>query len=82
MHNPSLACVGRGCCGGVSFSTCSADGTIRLWDLGLQNSKDDAGLGSSNIGPVGATRLGICHLLRTLHPYLQIYELKQQLKLW
>ncbi|KAL8254904.1 hypothetical protein R6Q59_033125 [Mikania micrantha] len=37
MHDPSLACVARGCTGGVSFATCSADGTIRLWDLALQS---------------------------------------------
>ncbi|KAK2966136.1 hypothetical protein RJ640_018389, partial [Escallonia rubra] len=36
MHDPSLACVARGCSGGVSFATCSADGVIRLWDLALQ----------------------------------------------
>ncbi|KAL8121513.1 hypothetical protein AgCh_018297 [Apium graveolens] len=36
MHNPSLACAARGCPGGASFTTCSADGTIRLWDLVLQ----------------------------------------------
>ncbi|XP_062095314.1 uncharacterized protein LOC133801171 isoform X2 [Humulus lupulus] len=36
MHDESLACVARGCSGGVSFATCSADGTIRLWDLSLQ----------------------------------------------
>lgn len=36
MHDPSLACVARGCPGGVSFTTCSADGTIRLWDLVLE----------------------------------------------
>nr|GEU51936.1 hypothetical protein [Tanacetum cinerariifolium] len=37
MHDPSLACVARGCTGGVAFATCSADGTIRLWDLILQS---------------------------------------------
>ncbi|KAK1434639.1 hypothetical protein QVD17_00388 [Tagetes erecta] len=37
MHDPSLACVARGCTGGVSFATCSADGSIRLWDLALQS---------------------------------------------
>lgn len=37
MHDPSLACVARGCTGGVSFATCSADGTIKLWDLALQS---------------------------------------------
>ncbi|KAF7845400.1 mitogen-activated protein kinase-binding protein 1 isoform X1 [Senna tora] len=37
MHDPSLACVARGCSGGISFATCSADGTIRLWDLALQS---------------------------------------------
>ncbi|GLT37573.1 hypothetical protein SLA2020_118820 [Shorea laevis] len=36
MHDPSFACAARGCSGGVSFATCSADGTIRLWDLLLQ----------------------------------------------
>ncbi|KAJ4885948.1 Transducin/WD40 repeat-like superfamily protein [Raphanus sativus] len=36
MHNPTAACVARGCCEGVSFTTCSEDGTIRLWDLDLQ----------------------------------------------
>ncbi|KAI4353229.1 hypothetical protein L6164_002195 [Bauhinia variegata] len=35
-HDPSLACIARGCSGGVSFATCSIDGTIRLWDLALQ----------------------------------------------
>ncbi|CAK9154468.1 unnamed protein product [Ilex paraguariensis] len=36
MHDASLVCVARGCSGGVSFATCSADGTIRSWDLTLQ----------------------------------------------
>ncbi|PIA54412.1 hypothetical protein AQUCO_00900752v1, partial [Aquilegia coerulea] len=36
MHDPNLACVARGCCGGVSFATCSTDGSIRLWDLALR----------------------------------------------
>ncbi|KAL8167984.1 hypothetical protein V2J09_009483 [Rumex salicifolius] len=36
MHDPSTACVSRGCSGGVSFATCSADGLIRFWDLVLQ----------------------------------------------
>ncbi|OMO85146.1 hypothetical protein CCACVL1_10386 [Corchorus capsularis] len=36
MHDPSLMCAAKGCSGGVSFATCSADGTIRLWDLVLQ----------------------------------------------
>lgn len=36
MHDSSLACAARGCSGGVSFATCSADGTIRFWDLALQ----------------------------------------------
>ncbi|XP_031276141.1 mitogen-activated protein kinase-binding protein 1 [Pistacia vera] len=55
MHDPSLACVARGCPGGVSFSTCSADGTTRLWDLALQpdSLEDVTGPGSSNIEPVG-----------------------------
>ncbi|KAF3600485.1 hypothetical protein F2Q69_00038983, partial [Brassica cretica] len=36
LHSPTSACVARGCCEGVSFTTCSEDGTIRLWDLYLQ----------------------------------------------
>ncbi|TKY65891.1 Mitogen-activated protein kinase-binding protein 1 [Spatholobus suberectus] len=42
MHDPSLACTARGCLGGISFATCSADGTIRIWDIALQSdfSKD------------------------------------------
>ncbi|OWM81749.1 hypothetical protein CDL15_Pgr007787 [Punica granatum] len=33
LHNPAVACTARGCSGGISFATCSADGTIRLWDF-------------------------------------------------
>ncbi|KAE8654270.1 Phosphate transporter 4,2 [Hibiscus syriacus] len=33
MHDPSLTCAAKGCSGGISFATCSADGTVRLWDL-------------------------------------------------
>ncbi|KAL2337005.1 hypothetical protein Fmac_011451 [Flemingia macrophylla] len=35
LHDPSLACTARGCLGGISFATCSADGTIRIWDIAL-----------------------------------------------
>ncbi|KAL5058108.1 hypothetical protein RYX36_029712 [Vicia faba] len=44
MHDPSLACTAKGCLGGISFATCSTDGTIRLWDISLQSdlSKKDA----------------------------------------
>ncbi|XP_058739718.1 uncharacterized protein LOC131611903 [Vicia villosa] len=44
MHDPSLACAAKGCLGGISFATCSTDGTIRLWDISLQSdfSKKDA----------------------------------------
>ncbi|KAL4572352.1 hypothetical protein LXL04_019125 [Taraxacum kok-saghyz] len=41
MHDPSVACIARGCTGGVSFTTCSADGTIRLWDLTSQSIPTD-----------------------------------------
>ncbi|XP_028787401.1 mitogen-activated protein kinase-binding protein 1 isoform X2 [Neltuma alba] len=37
IHDPSLACIARGCSGGISFATCSTDGTIRLWDLALRS---------------------------------------------
>ncbi|WCJ28424.1 Mitogen-activated protein kinase-binding protein 1 [Euphorbia peplus] len=43
MHDSSLACVARGCSGGVSFATCSVDGTIRLWDLARQPDLADDG---------------------------------------
>lgn len=33
LHDPAVACIARGCSGGISFATCSADGTIRLWDF-------------------------------------------------
>lgn len=66
MHDPSLACVARGCPGGVSFSTCSADGTTRLWDLVLQpdSLEDMIGHGSSNIEPMGTAHFGNHHFLR------------------
>ncbi|KAB5552142.1 hypothetical protein DKX38_009453 [Salix brachista] len=59
MHDPSLACVARGCSGGVSFATCSADGTIRLWDLTLQSNlvEDDSNNQSLNAKQMDDTRL-------------------------
>ncbi|KAK4342781.1 hypothetical protein RND71_038597 [Anisodus tanguticus] len=42
MHDPSKACVAKGCSGGVSFATCSADGSIRLWNLELQSSSSSS----------------------------------------
>ncbi|KAJ7961294.1 mitogen-activated protein kinase-binding protein 1 isoform X1 [Quillaja saponaria] len=59
MHDSSLACVARGCSGGVSFATCSADGTIRLWDLALQSdlSEKDAEYHSLQTDLTGTTRL-------------------------
>ncbi|XP_059305429.1 uncharacterized protein LOC132057014 [Lycium ferocissimum] len=42
MHDPSKACVAKGCSGGVSFATCSADGSIRLWNFELQSSSFDS----------------------------------------
>lgn len=69
MHNPSLSCVAKGCSGGLSFATCSADGTIRIWDLALQStsSMDKFSLytvDSSLINhPSGTTCLGNFHVL-------------------
>ncbi|XP_077223117.1 transducin/WD40 repeat-like superfamily protein isoform X3 [Tasmannia lanceolata] len=37
MHDPTVACIARGCRSGISFATCSSDGTIRLWDLALES---------------------------------------------
>ncbi|KAI3474177.1 hypothetical protein Pfo_028965 [Paulownia fortunei] len=44
MHDPSLSCVAKGCSGGLSFATCSADGSIRLWDLALQSALSENSL--------------------------------------
>ena len=70
MHDPSLACVARGCYGGVSFATCSADGTIRLWDLATQSdiSEDTTSeLAMDHYSliaePVGTAHLGNCLLM-------------------
>ncbi|KAH0943988.1 hypothetical protein HID58_003625, partial [Brassica napus] len=43
---PTSACVARGCSEGVSFTTCSEDVTIRLWDLDLQMDPLEANAGS------------------------------------
>ena len=60
MHDPSLACTARGCSGGISFATCSADGTIRLWDLALQSdlSKDAEEHHSLKMELLGSSYLG------------------------
>ncbi|KAL0347405.1 UNVERIFIED_CONTAM: WD repeat-containing protein 62 [Sesamum calycinum] len=42
MHDPALSCVAKGCSGGLSFATCSADGNIRLWDLALQSALSES----------------------------------------
>ncbi|KAL9153024.1 hypothetical protein ABFS82_10G021600 [Erythranthe guttata] len=44
MHDPSLCCVAKGCSGGLSFVTCSADGNIRLWDLAFQSALSETSL--------------------------------------
>lgn len=64
MHDPSLACVARGCTGGISFATCSIDGTIRLWDLALQPFLSEDSFSQTKdhslTEPVATTCLGNC----------------------
>ncbi|XP_024024941.1 mitogen-activated protein kinase-binding protein 1 [Morus notabilis] len=59
LHDQSLACVARGCSGGVSFATCSTDGSIRLWDLSFQPnpSEDLADHHPLNTESMSTTRL-------------------------
>lgn len=73
MHDPSLACVARGCSGGVSFATCSADGTIRLWDLTLQSNlvEDDSNNQSLNAKQMDDTRLGKFPRLQCPSPFFK-----------
>ncbi|KAL1193838.1 Cilia- and flagella-associated protein 52 [Cardamine amara subsp. amara] len=59
MHSPTAACVARGCSEGVSFTTCSEDGTIRLWDLAFQVDPLEANASSN---PSESTTQGIMHL--------------------
>lgn len=62
MHHPTIACIAKGCSGGVSFATCSADGTIRLWDLELEShiSSDirDHNSLTTETGPMSTSHLG------------------------
>ncbi|XP_057808065.1 uncharacterized protein LOC131022575 isoform X2 [Salvia miltiorrhiza] len=53
LHDPSLSCVAKGCSGGLSFATCSADGNIRLWDLALQSALLDSSLSLPGNGSSG-----------------------------
>ncbi|ANM65506.1 putative transcription factor WD40-like family [Arabidopsis thaliana] len=59
MHSPTAACVARGCSEGVSFTTCSEDGTIRLWDLAFQVNPLEANASSN---PSESSTQGIMHL--------------------
>jgi WD40 repeat protein len=70
MHDPSLACTAKGCSGGISFATCSTDGTIRLWDISLQSdlSKDAEELKNELLG---SSCLGNSRLSKSL---IQFYQ--------
>ncbi|KAM3325637.1 mitogen-activated protein kinase-binding protein 1 [Capsicum chacoense] len=63
MHDPSKACVAKGCSGGVSFATCSADGSIRLWDLEQSSSlslpTEDKSMSTLSSGPTHLERAGV-----------------------
>lgn len=74
-HDPTLACVARGCSGGVSFATCSADGTIRLWDFLLEpNLPKDAASRNSLVSHLGKlSTLLHAHLSFHIEPPLHAY---------
>lgn len=62
---PSLLCAVKGCSGGLSFATCSTDGTIRLWDLALQpaSSKNSSCIDTEDVS-TETTCLGKWQLIR------------------
>ncbi|KAK4396149.1 WD repeat-containing protein 62 [Sesamum angolense] len=57
MHDPALSCVAKGCSGGLSFATCSADGNIRLWDLALQSALSES---SSSLAGDDSSNRAVC----------------------
>eukprot|EP00268_Persea_americana_P034554 TRINITY_DN34183_c0_g1_i4.p1 TRINITY_DN34183_c0_g1~~TRINITY_DN34183_c0_g1_i4.p1 ORF type:complete len:921 (+),score=200.33 TRINITY_DN34183_c0_g1_i4:1022-3784(+) len=68
LHDPALACVARGSCLGVTFATCSADGTIRLWDFALKSdmekdSKPETALNQYFSSSLNTEQVGTIHLV-------------------
>lgn len=64
MHDPSLACAAKGCLGGISFATCSTDGTIRLWDISLQSDLSKKDVEELNNELLGSSCLGNSRFLK------------------
>lgn len=77
LHSPTSACVARGCSEGVSFTTCSEDGTIRLWDLDLQMDPLEANAGSkaSESESQGTMHLGNENIEVNILLYLNVLDI-------